>query len=1035
MANKNIKGIKVEIGGDTTQLGEALDKSKNKSKDLQKELRDVNKLLKGDPQSVELLAQKEEILKQRVSEAKTQLDLLKGSQEKVQELFEKGDIGEEDYRTFKRDVERAQQSLDYFEGEAKEAEDALKDVGNAAKESGDKAKNSESGFTIAKGAIANLASEGITKAIEGLKELGSKLVDFGKQSFEGYAEYEQLVGGVDTLFKDDSGVVQKNAQNAFKTAGMSANEYMATVTDISASLIQGLGGDTKKAAEYADLAITDMSDNANKMGTSIDSIVNAYQGFAKQNYSMLDNLKLGYGGTQAEMYRLLSDAAKLDETFAKSAVFNIDDKGHLTANYHDIAQAIHIVQSEMGITGTTAKEASETIEGSQNTMKAAWENFLTTAADKNGDLEASTDQLVDSVITYGKNAVPIIKTLFENAGELFDELLSSIFPKLKREVPELKPLIEPLEWILNNRMVVINALGAIGAAFAAKKAVDFAKGVGDTVKNIGSALSFIPKLITKLAAQTSATAAATGAQEGLNLAMNANPAGLVVAGIAAILTIMGLLIAANNDSADSFENLELKSGQTIGELHKKLDEEKKKWQDLKEEREKALSGTDAKYGDLENERDRLYEIVDTQGKIKEGYEEEAEIITTKLSDALGIDIEIHDNVIGKYQELQGEIDKTIAKKKLEAVQSAYSGEYEEALKSQTDSWQNWQDELEAVALKEEEIQKLQNKKTLLLRRGGAGNTLEAHDIDARIEKIKYSLNDEKQRAQEAEQIYLNNLRIIENYENAAAAIANGNAKEIADASSRLRYNFKTAENFTREALEQQVIDLRTNYDRLKNAVEKGAPGVSQAMVDEAEHMLNQANIELNKLNLDVEKKLDDTSKTAKEGGKNAGENIVGGLREGITEGEKFLKRAVSDSVNLIFDTIKSEAQINSPSKRAAALGQNIGHTFANNIGGQADYTEAESRRLAQAAFDALNGLPDAGAAQSWALRTHGFASAGAGAGSDYNSVLNKIARALGVIEQNAQTDVRLNDGTLVGSTVGKYDAALAVRAERKHRGW
>ena len=218
-----------------------------------------------------------------------------------------------------------------------------------------------------------------------------------KASVENYAEYEQLVGGVDTLFKQASDTVQQYAANAYKTAGMSANEYMNTVTSFSASLIQSLGGDTEKAAVVADQAITDMSDNANKMGTSIDMIQNAYQGFAKQNFTMLDNLKLGYGGTKEEMERLLKDAQKIS-----GIKYDI-------SSFADITEAIHVMQEEMGIAGTTAAEASETIEGSINSMKSAWSNLVTGLADENSDLDKLINNFVDSTATAAKNIIPRVE--------------------------------------------------------------------------------------------------------------------------------------------------------------------------------------------------------------------------------------------------------------------------------------------------------------------------------------------------------------------------------------------------------------------------------------------------------------------------------------------------------------------------------------------------------------------------------------------------------------------------------------------------
>ena len=239
---------------------------------------------------------------------------------------------------------------------------------------------------------------------------GTAIVAIGKQAIEQYAEYEQLVGGVETLFKQSSDVVQQYAANAYKTAGMSANEYMETVTSFSASLLQSLDGDTAAAAEKANLAITDMSDNANKMGTSMEMIQNAYNGFAKQNYTMLDNLKLGYGGTKEEMQRLLDDAEKLS-----GQKFDI-------SSYGDIVDAIHVVQTEMGITGTTAKEASTTISGSVASMKSAWQNLVTGISDENANLEQLVGNFVDSAITAAGNIAPRIEQVLPGIGTLGEKI-------------------------------------------------------------------------------------------------------------------------------------------------------------------------------------------------------------------------------------------------------------------------------------------------------------------------------------------------------------------------------------------------------------------------------------------------------------------------------------------------------------------------------------------------------------------------------------------------------------------------------------
>lgn len=242
-----------------------------------------------------------------------------------------------------------------------------------------------------------------------------------KNALNNYAEYEQLVGGVDTLFKDSSAKVQEYAANAYKTAGLSANEYMDTVTSFSASLLQSLGGDTEAAADMANVAITDMSDNANKMGTDMASIQNAYQGFAKQNYTMLDNLKLGYGGTKEEMQRLIDDANALNASQGKYTNYSIE-------SYADIVSAIHDVQVEMGIYGTTTDEASTTIQGSVSSMKAAWGNLLVGIADDNANFKTLTEQFVDSLVTVGENIIPRINIIIQGLTQLITEASQTIIP-------------------------------------------------------------------------------------------------------------------------------------------------------------------------------------------------------------------------------------------------------------------------------------------------------------------------------------------------------------------------------------------------------------------------------------------------------------------------------------------------------------------------------------------------------------------------------------------------------------------------------
>lgn len=267
-----------------------------------------------------------------------------------------------------------------------------------------------------------------------------------KNALNNYAEYEQLVGGVDTLFKDSSAKVQEYAANAYKTAGLSANEYMDTVTSFSASLLQSLGGDTEAAADMANVAITDMADNANKMGTDIASIQNAYQGFSKQNFTMLDNLKLGYGGTKEEMQRLINHANELNATQGKYTDYSIE-------SYADIVSAIHDVQVEMGIYGTTAKEASTTIQGSVSSMKSAWGNLLVGIADDNADFKTLTEQFVNSLVTVGENIIPRISVILGGISQLVTSASTTIIPMV------ITTITDNLPALLQAAVALVGALG------------------------------------------------------------------------------------------------------------------------------------------------------------------------------------------------------------------------------------------------------------------------------------------------------------------------------------------------------------------------------------------------------------------------------------------------------------------------------------------------------------------------------------------------------------------------------------------------
>ena len=347
---------------------------------------------------------------------------------------------------------------DTFKGLANSAKTASSDVkglANNTKTAGGKVKELaktsmeklKSGLASVKTKLTEIAKKAGTAAYNGLKKIagisfkalaagiGAAAVGVGTlvaKSVSAFADYEQLVGGVDTLFKGSSKTVQQYADNAYKTAGLSANQYMETVTSFSAAMINSVGGDTAKAAKLSDMALTDMSDNANKMGTSMETVIGTYQSLSRGNYAMLDNLKLGYGGTKEELERLIKTAASTDlgkEMGVKEGV----------TDFANIAKAIHVVQSEMDITGTTAKEASGTISGSFAAVKATWANLMP-ALIKGGDsFDQCVDNLVSSVETFGKNIMPAIEKALSGVGTLIEKLAPTLAEKLPSIISTLLP--------------------------------------------------------------------------------------------------------------------------------------------------------------------------------------------------------------------------------------------------------------------------------------------------------------------------------------------------------------------------------------------------------------------------------------------------------------------------------------------------------------------------------------------------------------------------------------------------------------------
>lgn len=394
-------GPKIGIDGEK-EFRESLRAMGQQLKTLGTEMKAVTSAFDVDNDSQKKLAAQSDVLNRQ----------LEVQQQRLGEVQKALDYAKANYSENSSEVQRWQQALNNATTDVNRTKKQLNDLETGVEDVGDAMDGAGQKTSVFGDVLkANLLGGAI---VSGIKAMASGIKSLISGAIEDYGKSEQLVGGVETLFVSSADTVIKNAENAYKTAGLSANAYMKTVTSFSASLLKSMGNDTEAASKKADQALTDMSDNANKMGTDMQSIQNAYQGFAKQNYTMLDNLKLGYGGTKEEMQRLIDDANALNAAQGNYTNYTIE-------NYADIVDAIHTVQTEMGITGTTALEASTTIDGSIDSMKAAYANFVAGLGDQNADIGALTEALIQTAGTVAKNVLPVIESVVKNIAETVRE--------------------------------------------------------------------------------------------------------------------------------------------------------------------------------------------------------------------------------------------------------------------------------------------------------------------------------------------------------------------------------------------------------------------------------------------------------------------------------------------------------------------------------------------------------------------------------------------------------------------------------------
>lgn len=515
----NKYGYMAKIGIDTTGVQQGLAEADAAMRTSSREMREVNNVIREGGNSAEMAAQRNQLYAEQISQLSRRLEALKSVEEDINTARANGNINESEYRAYRREIEQTENALENLR-------EQQRSIGENAGKDYDKVIS----------ALQNV--EKVALATTGA--VAAALGKLSGDALGAYSQYEQLVGGIETLFAGAEDIVLENAENAFKTAGISANNYMETVTGFSATLLQGLDGDTKKAAEIADQALIDMADNANKMGTAMSSVQYAYQGFAKQNYTMLDNLKLGYGGSQAEMARLINDSGVLNGEIVATAN-NVKE-----IPFDKVIEAIHVIQENLGITGTTALEAETTLEGSMNKLKASWENALV-------DIAKPLDDFAQGGLTILNDNIDVIKDALVDMMEQIKPLLDDALVKLQEWVDGggvqklADGFVDAVSFIINHKDTIIGVFAALEIALLPDRLSKVVKGV----KDLKDAMSGLAS--TAETAFSSLTSAVTGAEAPAVASLGA----IAAAAIAGVAAIGSLLIVSDelNTIGDAMTHL------------------------------------------------------------------------------------------------------------------------------------------------------------------------------------------------------------------------------------------------------------------------------------------------------------------------------------------------------------------------------------------------------------------------------------------------------------------------------------------------
>lgn len=821
----------------------------------------------------------------------------------------------------------------------------------------------ETGVKSGLGKLNNTISSGIKVGVKavtaGTAAVTAGVVSIGKSAVSAFASYEQLVGGVDTLFKKSSKQVQHYADIAYKTAQMSANDYMETVTSFSASLIQGLGGDTKKAAKLADKAIIDMSDNANKMGTDIELIKNAYQGFAKGNFTMLDNLKLGYGGTKTEMARLINETKVLGDTLVTVGKGGNFDQ---VVTFDKMIEAIHKVQKELGITGTSAKEASSTIEGSANAMKASWENLLT-GIGRGEDFDRLFDEFLSSFQTYMGNLEPVIENVIDGIGKLAMAGLNKLYPVIEHFLSKVPDMLSTIIGIVKKVIpkvieMIPGIIKSVGSVISDSLSSIFGDGVSNAlnnlfsvissnfmpilnslwsiIKKLGSAISPVVEIILNIASAiipliNSAlqvlndnldwlipTITAVGAAmvavfiaqnwsmiitsiitvvQSLFTVLLSNPIMAIVAGVTALTAA---IITYNNSSDDMTAKTRAQISAN-NELQSNVNGTTEKINSLAEAYNNVSSSSSQRILDIEAEYTQTEKLWAELQKITDEngrIKRGYEDRASYITGELSQALGIEVSIVDNQIQGYDKLQSSIQRTiAMKKLESAIDAKKEEYNKAK-------EQEVELSATmttaQDDYNKSLANFNKLTKERKqklASGKEVTKAETDAWVQAGQVLTQAEDNLVKVKKQ-YIDSQTVISNYDKALSSIGKS-TKTMNKAYEDLATGFKKHGKVSEEALKEQADSAIKNLDKIQKAYEKGDTNINKKQVEIAKKQAKKALTEYSK----------------------CGENTVKGYIKGINENSSELSQAVVKMVNEALKAGNKAAKIKSPSRKTLWSGR------------------------------------------------------------------------------------------------------------------